>query len=259
MDYLKDRFDIVILAGQSNASGSGRGPVEQEWKPQENIVSMDAAKEVNWTPEATSVTFKDEPFSFCLSDDRTLNNTAYGDLSLTFAWGYTQKYLQEKRKVLIIRSAVGGTAFSDGNWGVGAKLYEKMIEMTNYALSLNAENKVVAFLWHQGESEYLHQNPLPNFYEQLKLMLLDMRSRYGNIPVVAGDFVQDWKSKNPACDEYTQVIKKIVQEIGNGAFVETQGLLSNAQKLGEQDDIHFCRQALRELGERYFKAYETLR
>ncbi len=40
--------------------------------------------------------------------------------------------------------------------------------------------------------------------------------------------------------------------------VETAGLLSNKQKVGNGDNIHFCREALRILGERYFAQYAML-
>ena len=249
---------IIILAGQSNAQGSGRGPVEKEWEEKEYILSMKAAHEVRWTEDATFVTFKEEPFSIRLSAEEEENGIFYGDFSLTFALEYAKKYLQKNRKVLIIRSAVGGTAFSDGCWGVGAQLYNKSLEMTNYALDLNENNRVVAFLWHQGESDFCHKNPIEKFEMQLKEMLLDMRGHYGEIPVIAGDFVQDWKEKNPQTEEYTQAIKRAIKEVGNASFVESNNLLSNAQKLGDNDDIHFCRQALVELGERYFKAFEDL-
>ena len=42
------------------------------------------------------------------------------------------------------------------------------------------------------------------------------------------------------------------------AFVETDGLLSNAQKFGGTDNIHFCRDALNLLGRRYFAAFASL-
>ena len=40
-----------------------------------------------------------------------------------------------------------------------------------------------------------------------------------------------------------------------GAYVETADLRSNDQKTGDGDEIHFCREDLRELGHRYYAAF----
>lgn len=45
-------------------------------------------------------------------------------------------------------------------WGLQDDLYVRMMEMVDFARSLNAENRVVGFLWHQGETdaiEGIHQ------------------------------------------------------------------------------------------------------
>lgn len=54
------------------------------------------------------------------------------------------------------------------------------------------------------------------------------------------------------------MIKKVSCDIGNSAFIETSDLLSNNQMIANGDDIHFCRQALQELGYRYFLAFRKL-
>ena len=54
------------------------------------------------------------------------------------------------------------------------------------------------------------------------------------------------------------MIKKVSCDIGNSAFIETSDLLSNNQMIANGDNIHFCRQALQELGHRYFLAFRSL-
>jgi len=61
-----------------------------------------------------------------------------------------------------------------------------------------------------------------------------------------------------ACDQILGAIRAVAAEAG-GAFVETGDLPSNNQVLGDGDTIHFCREALQELGRRYFDAYLPLR
>lgn len=86
--------------------------------------------------------------------------------------------------------------------------------------------------------------------------LLIVRFGIGGTGFKKGDFVQDWKNKNLSdCTPITEKIKSVIKRIGNAAFVETDGLLSNDEKNANADDIHFCREALYELGERYFQAF----
>lgn len=90
-------------------------------------------------------------------------------------------------------------------------------------------------------------------------MVTSIRERYGNMPFIAGDFVREWKQKNIAiCEPIIEKIKKVINDIGNATFVNTNDLLSNNEKIGNGDDIHFCRDSLLKLGERYFKEYIKL-
>lgn len=129
--------------------------------------------------------------------------------------------------------------------------------MVDYALSLSVESRVVAFLWHQGEHDAF-EGLKPSLYnEKLTYLLNFIRERYGReIPFVAGDFVNEWKSKNlEICNPIVEEARKVVKNNVKAGFVETSDLPSNNQNMGNGDDIHFCRQSLYELGERYFKAF----
>ena len=84
------------------------------------------------------------------------------------------------------------------------------------------------------------------------------------LPMIGGDFCHDWKGKNAdACAPIVEAIRDVFLEMG-GAFVDTQGLRSNwtagvphPQK--RADEVHFCRESLYELGERYYAAFTELR
>jgi len=79
--------------------------------------------------------------------------------------------------------------------------------------------------------------------------------KYGAIPFVAGDFVHEWKNKNRhICEPIVNEILRVVKNNNFCAFVQTDELLSNNQKLNN-GDIHFCRESLYELGHKYFKAF----
>lgn len=253
----KEKFDIIIQGGQSNAEGSGIGPVNTEYQPVENILYLNAQKKVENIEDRIVIKYDNEPFEISIAEERSIQGGKCGDFALTFSKEYVKKGLLENgRKLLIIRAAVGGTGFEKEHWGMEKQLYSKLLELTDYALSLNPENKIVAFLWHQGEHDAFEGNTADNYYRQLKEMILDARARYGNMPFLAGDFCYEWKNKNiTICQPIIDTIKRIVVELGNAGFVDTFALLSNNQKTGNGDDIHFCRESLYELGKRYFKAF----
>lgn len=259
MDIKSTKFDILVLAGQSNAEGCGVGPVEQEFQPTESVWYLNAEKTVEVLDSGMKVTYHDKPLQFEIAQERKEGEGFIGDLSLTFAQEYVKNILQADRKVLIVRAAIGGTGFQKENWGIGKQLYVKLTEMVDYALSLNEENRVVGFLWHQGEHDAFEKNEPERFKKQLADQLADVRARYGDVPFIAGDFVNEWKSENLAdCQPILQKIREVLEEAGNGAFVETADLLSNNQKTGNGDKIHFCRESLHILGRRYFAAYQPL-
>lgn len=260
MDFYLTEFDIIIQAGQSNAEGMGLGEIENGYVPNDKVYYLTAEKNVVHTPERVIIDFADKPFSITVAEERKVNNVAIADFSLFFARKYIESgLLQAGRKLLIIRAGIGGTGFKKKNWGVGDLLYKKMIEMTDYALSLNAGNRVMGFLWHQGEHDAFEGNE-PNIFEnQLFTMVSSVRKRYGNMPFIAGDFVRDWKQKNiESCRPIVEKIQNVVDDLGNSAFVTTDDLLSNKEKVGNNDDIHFCREGLWKLGERYFEKYREL-
>ena len=257
---LNEKYDIIIQGGQSNAEGSGIGPVTQEFLPNLNIQYLNAKKHVDLVEEGLRIEYVDEPFVIEEAKERVSQDKVIGDFSLTFAEDYLKGgRLEEGRKLLIIRGAIGGTGFYKGHWGLQDKVYLKLLEMVDYALQLNPENRIVAFLWHQGEHDAFEGNPPDIYHKQLLDMLQSVRARYGVMPFVAGDFVYDWKDKNiQICEPIIQVIRNVVKETEKSGFVETDGLLSNDQKIGNKDELHFCRESLYELGHRYFKEFSKL-
>lgn len=261
MNFSNAKFDIIIQGGQSNAEGCGRGPVTQELNLSENVFYLYAEKTVTVGQDNLNIVFHDKPFVIEPAKERGEGEDKVGDFSLTFAEEYEKAGLLAKdRKLLIIRAGVGGAGFQKKHWGLQDCLYLKLLELVDYALSLNSENRVVAFLWHQGEHDAFEKNTPENYKEQLSALIGGVRSQVGaKIPFIAGEFVADWTSKNiDICAPILQVIREVVAENGNGGFVETGDLLSNDQKIKNGDDIHFCRESLHILGRRYFGEYKRI-
>lgn len=257
-----DKYDIIIQAGQSNAEGFGIGPDRAEYVANPNVLYLEAEKTVTPLPVSVAVEFADTPYQIQEADYRMGEQGKIGDFALSFANEYVKNgYLEEGRKLLIVRAAVGGTGYKTGQWGEGNILEEKMFELTDYALGLNPGNRVVAFLWHQGETEVLAQNEPERFGEQFKRTLQRVRAAYGkDFPILAGEFTEKFVEKYP---EYSAkilpVLKDTVNGMENAATVGTKWLFSNEDAVKNGDFYHFSREALRFLGARYFYVFEQLR
>ena len=255
----KEAFDIIIQGGQSNAVGYGLGDAEYKFIPNERILYLNDTSAQFSGETGISESDPQQPFVAMEARERTVKGISYGDFALSFADSYIKNgLLAPDRKLLIIKTAVGGTAFILKQWGLQNQLHLRLIDMARFALEQNPKNRIVGFLWHQGESDAERSNPPEQYKQQLTDMLKDVRKNFGEeIPYIAGDFINDWKSKNLSkCEPIVEVIREVVQESGNAEFVETTGLLSNDQKIGNGDPIHFCRESLYEFGERYFKAFQ---
>lgn len=161
------KFDIVILAGQSNAEGGGIGTVDHEFEPSPLIWSLDAEKTVEHLPNRLNITYYDRPFVLEMAMERTYNGEKVGDLALRFLERYSRERLAPDRKVLLLRCAIGGSGFIRHEWTTDGPIYRKMLEMVDYALSLNPENRLVAMLWHQGECDSWEETPPDIFYLEL--------------------------------------------------------------------------------------------
>ena len=257
-----DKYDIIIQAGQSNAQGYGKGSVESDYRSSSDVLYLSAEKESETVDGIVRVKYADTPFSISIAYENEDAAGKTGDFSLAFAQDYIQNgFLEDGRKLLIIRAAVGGTGFSHGHWRLDGQQYLKMQEMIDYALGLSGENRLVAFLWHQGEND-ANCGMFPTAYHSyVKQMVTAIRNRYDcpKLPFVVGDFVPQWRDENRAkTTPIIKVLRTLCSQIGDAAFVETDGLLSNAQMNGGRDILHFCRQSLYDLGDRYFEAFSKI-
>ena len=249
-DFTMDEFDIIIQAGQSNSDGCGFGDAVEPYQP-------------DWR-----VWYFNQDRTIALASERVANNGIQSEFSLSFAREYIRNgRLAEGRKLLIVRSAVGGTGFLDNRWKLTDDLYLQMTDMVQTALELNPKNRLIALLWHQGETDAICKATYEQHYGHLTDLLEDVRRRFNapSLPFIAGDFVHHWRDMNAEiCSPVLQAIRDVSAECGYGGFVETDGLESNAQTgivhpYGwEEDSIHFSRNALYELGKRYFAEYENI-
>ena len=198
---------------------------------------------------------------------RFKKNGIQSNFSLSFARKYIEAgELGDDRKLLILRTAVGGTGFSDNRWKSTDDLYLRMMDMVKTVLALNPENRLKALLWHQGETDAMNQVTFDYYYAHIAELVNNVRTEFSvpTLPFIAGDLVPLWKSKNE--EKAAPVIGALKSFCDHeyNAFVETTGLDSNFEDgyphpLGwGGDEVHFCRRSIYRLGERYFDAYRSI-
>ncbi len=272
-DFKNERFDIILLVGQSNAEGFGIGPVENEYEENERIMQLCDSYPVMYRPNSEGVEELDVPsetfYRISLMAEKTRRDAGkLGCFATEFVREYCKSELTEGRKALLIRAAIGGTGFMRNQWTPDGVLYKRALEMTDLALSLNPENRLVAILWHQGENEAVDGKGkgydfLYSYYVKCFTRLVsDFRGKYGLIPFLAGGHCEDWIPRfaveSPAITDATKAVLKNFEAT---EFVETAGLGSNDRiKKGKYpDDAHFNRPALYELGKRYFDLYKKIK
>lgn len=260
-DFSLEYFDIIILAGQSNSEGYGFGGVENPYEPNEQVWYMegnciyDADKEI-W--------YVNGEFTISRAAEKVFGNELQSTYALSFAREYINSgLLKEGRKLLILRTAVGGTGFLNNQWKMTDVLYLRMMEMIADALALNKNNRLVGLLWHQGETDVDLGASYEIHYYHLMKLLCSVRDEFHvpRLPFIAGDFAHYWKvGKEEKCAPVIDAIRDVCKDCGYGAFVETDGLLSNFEELnrntlGWKDDVHFSRKSCYILGKRYFEAF----
>ncbi len=151
--------------------------------------------------------------------------------------------LADNRKLLILRTAVGGSGFLDNHWKIGDDFYTRMLDMTGTALSLHPENCLVGFLWHQRETDAVLQASYETHYGNLMCLVQAVRKEFAVpiLPFIAGDFVYQWKGENAdICRPVIDAIRAVCRDCGNAGFVETDGLLSNLQEMGRHTQCGFA-------------------
>ena len=256
------KYDLIIIAGQSNAAGCGFGPAPEDYETDERLLCI-CAEPQEYTDDAGKFAIRflagDTP-TIRVADELRGGTVRFGDISLTFAREYIKAgLLAPDRKILIARCGVGGTGFVTHFWNPGESCREMMHKLIDIGLHSGDDVRPIALLWHQGENEAFEGNLPDTYYEQLTELIESVNAQCHTdaLPFICGGFCKEWADKyRKQCDAILEVLRRVGEE--NGAYVETEDLLSNNQKNGNGDDIHFCRESLQILGKRYFEAYRRL-
>ena len=261
-----DKFDIIIVAGQSNALGCGIGETEKPFIPNERIMMLNE----DFTADFIDDNLIMENSGNCyiaVADDRVENGQKKASFCLSFAQNYLKNNLDSDRKILLVQTAVGGTGFAKKHWGENEKLTVRMFEMVNMALAMNKENKVVAVLWHQGEHDMYRNESLTYkekyvfYFNKLYYFIKNLREVYGSVPFISGGFCPSWTAQNKissvnAINDAYKNLNRVFEKIAHVWKVDD--LKSNNDMVKCGDVIHFCRDSSYKLGRRFYKEYKNI-
>ena len=155
-------------------------------------------------------------------------------------------------RIGLIPCADGGTKLSQ--WMPGEVLYDHAVMMTKLAMRTS---RLCGILWHQGESDCLHEERVRTYPERFIEMITTMRRDLGmgDIPVIIGELselIDPKYNRSEYLGMMNENFAEIARRIPNCAVVSSKGLVL------KEDGLHFDAPSLRVFGQRYFEVYTAL-
>ena len=267
-NYNELKFDLIVLMGQSNAEGNGLGNEELIIELGNNVFELNDINPcyLEIENDCTNLICSKNinPYISKFEEKKGIDGLRRASFVSSFIKEYIDSgYLKDDRCILVIRCAVGGTGFSRNEWGINSPLYNRTINLVDYALSLNKENRIVVTLWHQGEHDAYEQKDL-NYKERYDFykngfynQFLDYKNRYklNDMILIGGEFAKSWTDTGyteKAEAIYNATRDAIYELTKNNGIASSKGLKSNIEiDKNTNDDIHFSRISAYELGKRY--------
>ena len=257
---------LVLLVGQSNMAGRGyAGPDDLVAIPNLLMIRPD----FKWQPAIEPIT-RDRKFigTFQQSGEKIVGSDPFetvlpeGDqkvvgVGLGRTFGRLLAEANPGKVVGLIPCAVGGTSISAWMPG-GIDNYDHENHPYDNAVIKAAEaqksGKIVAILWHQGETDAKLQTA--DYTEKLRTVVHNFRRDLhldNDVPFIAGDrasfYREDIRENIGIVD---QALETLVKEEPSFGCVTTKDMMHRG------DNLHFDTESLHKLGERYFKAYLQL-
>lgn len=229
------RYDVFLLAGQSNMAG--RGVVEaQDRKPLARVFSL--SRNLEWAP-AIDPLHSDKP------------DIAGVGIGRSFAQVLTRE--NPKATIGLVPCAMGGSALDE--WKPGEKLFVEAVKRGRHAAN---SGTLRGILWHQGEADSTDPAKAASYIERWTRFIEAFRRELGapDLPVVVGqlgEFLYDRSgNKSPHARKVNEQLALIPLSVPRTAFVSAAGLKHKG------DEVHFDTPSLREFGRRYALAYLAL-
>ena len=231
----KEKFKIVVLAGQSNMAG--RGFIEDEDRTPIPRVYM-LNKDGQWVPAVDPVHY-----------DKSVAGVGPGR-------EFARLLVESDPSIAVglVPTACGGSSIDDWRPGVFFKQtnshpYDDAIARTKRALE---DGTLEAILWRQGEAD-ASVKKAERHEEKLLRLFTDLRAEFNapDVPILVGELFLPQGGAGAVAIRNAQIAA--VEHAQPAAFVSAEGTTLNP------DNVHFDRRSQIEQGKRFFEALQALK
>ncbi|MGJ1428651.1 sialate O-acetylesterase [Clavibacter sepedonicus] len=244
-------YDVVVVLGQSNAQGVGTG-----WDPSIDVSVPGLDQLAGSGAKAGQIV----PAKDSLSHVTTWT-TSGGVQAVGPGMELGRHMLADarpSRKVLLVPAAMASTSMTgDGTYAWNPadtrsriNLFTRALGQIDAALAQDPDNRLVAVVWAQGESDATRTNAAG--YQSMLLDLVDrLNTRYGAVPFLIGGMVPEWlnvSSQRQAIDTAQQGMPALRSNV---SYIPGAAGYSRAE-----DSIHYTAAGARAMGDKYFAAYQ---
>ncbi|MBL9091816.1 MAG: sialate O-acetylesterase [Planctomycetaceae bacterium] len=233
----KEKFHLYLLVGQSNMAGRGKvEPSDQTPNPRVLMLNKDGA----WVPAV-------DPMHW---------DKASAGVGLGRTFGLLAAEADPAITVGLIPCAHGGSPIDSWQPGVfyAPTKGHPWDDAMRRAKAAMEQGTLKAILWHQGESD-ASEKLAATYQVKLDDLVARFRKELGadGVPFILG---QIGKFADVPWSEYQTMIdaahRGLPERVTNTAYVSAEGLQHKGDK------VHFDAASYRELGRRYFAAYQKL-
>ena len=221
------KFDLYILAGQSNMAG--RGEITSDFKDMSHPAVFVLNKQLEWQPAKHPLHF-DKP--------------GVAGVGPGLSFGIDMAQSDRSIKIGLIPCAVGGTSiekWTEGAYDPATKTYpyEDAVLRIKEAMKYG---EIKGIIWHQGESNS-NAASLNEYPEKLEALLKKFKALVGNakLPVVLGELGQ-YKA---GYRTFNLTLQKMPDRIDHLAVASSEGLKDKG------DGTHFDSVSAHEFGKRF--------
>ena len=256
----KDKGKVIILSGQSNATGNAWNMYLSEEEQQKYSRGFDNVY-IN------------------ARNSLTENNTEFFT-PVTFGWGENKDTFGpelglsevlstefEEEKFYIIKYSYSGAGLSEGpfnpiNPGFAfSELLSHIDSSLNKLKQMNLEPEIVAFCWMQGETDALSLSYAEEYYENEKALIDTLRNKYASSSIVGGMYFIDGaiNGEENTIWTYHEIVngakKRLSEENNRNIYLDTNALFLTAmnEPIHNPDYAHYDSSSELELGRAFGK------
>ena len=240
-------FDIFLIAGQSNTF-AGEGIDAKIDSVSQGILQLGRHGQNDF-----KIMEAIEPLGHW---DKRPGHIGFG---LGFAKLYKQSFSTLGRKILLIPCGKGSSGFISNDWNKDNVLFADAVKRVNWVIETFPGSELKAVLWHQGEHDVGNEN----YQKQLDKMVVDFRASLSGWMspkvFIAGGLVPYFVSTDSACIIQQNIIRMLPNRIQGTGYANPEIPFVISKHDNDFDIKHFDSKGQRELAERYFAEYLSLK